>query len=56
MQMLKSLGLREDDPRLKPMMTKIKEIETEREKESQEIVDPGHWNLDKAQFKRYHPI
>uniref|UniRef100_A0A914WQN2 glutaminase n=1 Tax=Plectus sambesii TaxID=2011161 RepID=A0A914WQN2_9BILA len=48
---LKSLGLREDDPRLKPMMDKIKEIEAEQESLGNETNDPRHWNLDKAQFK-----
>uniref|UniRef100_A0A914W392 glutaminase n=2 Tax=Plectus sambesii TaxID=2011161 RepID=A0A914W392_9BILA len=48
---LKSFGLREDDPRLKPMMEKIREIEAEQELLSNETKDARHWNLDRAQFK-----
>uniref|UniRef100_A0A914W1V8 glutaminase n=1 Tax=Plectus sambesii TaxID=2011161 RepID=A0A914W1V8_9BILA len=49
--LLKSYGLREDDPRLKPMMDKIKEIEEEQEAHSNETKDSLHWNFNRKQFK-----
>uniref|UniRef100_A0A914W3A5 glutaminase n=1 Tax=Plectus sambesii TaxID=2011161 RepID=A0A914W3A5_9BILA len=49
--LLKSFGLREDDPRLKSMMDKIKELEEVREEFSNEAKNPLHGILNRAQFK-----
>uniref|UniRef100_A0A914XNI1 Glutaminase EF-hand domain-containing protein n=1 Tax=Plectus sambesii TaxID=2011161 RepID=A0A914XNI1_9BILA len=51
LSMLKSYGLREDDPRLRPMMDMIKVIELEQEALTNEMKDPRHWNMSRAQFK-----
>uniref|UniRef100_A0A914XA53 glutaminase n=1 Tax=Plectus sambesii TaxID=2011161 RepID=A0A914XA53_9BILA len=51
LSVLKSCGLRDDDPRLRPMMDKLREIAQEREALSNETRDLAHWNLDRAQFK-----
>uniref|UniRef100_A0A1I7XPJ9 glutaminase n=1 Tax=Heterorhabditis bacteriophora TaxID=37862 RepID=A0A1I7XPJ9_HETBA len=48
---LKSFGLRQDDPRLKPMMKKLRAIEKEEEEKTNEAVEPKHWKLDMDQFK-----
>uniref|UniRef100_A0A914X5I7 glutaminase n=1 Tax=Plectus sambesii TaxID=2011161 RepID=A0A914X5I7_9BILA len=51
LSVLKNCGLRDDDPRLRPMMDKLREIAQEREALSNETRDLAHWNLDRAQFK-----
>lgn len=48
---LKSFGLRMDDPRLKPMMKKLKQIEKQEEERMDEVLEPKHWKLNKDQFK-----
>lgn len=53
--MLKSFGLRDDDPRLQPMMQMVREIELEQEELENETKDPGQWLLNKQQFKRSDP-
>uniref|UniRef100_A0A914W569 glutaminase n=1 Tax=Plectus sambesii TaxID=2011161 RepID=A0A914W569_9BILA len=52
LSVLKSFGLREDDPRLQPMMEKVRGIELEEEEADNEARDPNHWQLNKEQFKR----
>uniref|UniRef100_A0AC34QCD3 Glutaminase n=1 Tax=Panagrolaimus sp. JU765 TaxID=591449 RepID=A0AC34QCD3_9BILA len=49
--LLKNFGLQESDPRLKPMMEKIREIEQEKEELFKEARDPKHWKLGKQDFK-----
>ncbi|KAK5983024.1 No extended memory [Trichostrongylus colubriformis] len=44
-------GLRTDDPRLKPMMKKLKEIEKQEEEKMNEVLEPKHWKLNREQFK-----
>ncbi|KHJ97370.1 glutaminase [Oesophagostomum dentatum] len=48
---IKSFGLRIDDPRFKPMMRKLKQIEKEQEAKLSETTEPKHWRLDKELFK-----
>ncbi|EYB84510.1 hypothetical protein Y032_0315g2275 [Ancylostoma ceylanicum] len=48
---LKSFGLRTDDPRLKPMMRKLKQIEKQEEAKMNEATEPKHWKLSREQFK-----
>ena len=50
--MLKNYGIRETDPRLEPMMCKIREIEAEKEERVNEARDPKHWKLSREDFKR----
>ena len=52
-QVLKSFGLRMDDPRLRPMMHKLKQIEKQQEAKFSETMEPKHWRLDKEQFMEY---
>ncbi|KAK6021128.1 hypothetical protein OSTOST_13210 [Ostertagia ostertagi] len=47
---LKAFGLRMDDPRLKPMMRKLKQIEKQEEEKMNEVLEPKHWKLNKEQF------
>ncbi|KAK6044092.1 hypothetical protein COOONC_18403 [Cooperia oncophora] len=47
---LKAFGLRMEDPRLKPMMRKLKEIERQEEERMKETIEPKHWKLSKEQF------
>ncbi len=49
--MLKSFGLREDDPRLRPMMEKVLDIELAAEEREHEAHDPKHWKLGRSEFK-----
>ncbi|KAH7708982.1 Glutaminase [Aphelenchoides avenae] len=49
---LKNYGLQESDPRLLPMMHRIKEIEKAREEQVNEAKDPKHWKLGKEEFKK----
>ena len=44
--------MQENDPRLAPMMRKIREIESEKEEKTNEARDPKHWKLSKNDFKR----
>uniref|UniRef100_A0AC35U4D9 Glutaminase n=1 Tax=Rhabditophanes sp. KR3021 TaxID=114890 RepID=A0AC35U4D9_9BILA len=48
---LKSYGLREDDPRLLPMMDMIWKIEFEKEEKCMEMKDPKTWKLSEADFR-----
>uniref|UniRef100_A0A0K0D082 EF-hand_14 domain-containing protein n=1 Tax=Angiostrongylus cantonensis TaxID=6313 RepID=A0A0K0D082_ANGCA len=48
---LKSLGLRMDDPRLKSMMRHLKEIEKQEEAKTNEVTEPKRWKLNKELFK-----
>ncbi|CAD6195319.1 unnamed protein product [Caenorhabditis auriculariae] len=48
---LKSFGLREDDPRLRPMMERVRELENIAEQQSSEATDQKHWKLEKEDFK-----
>lgn len=48
---LKSYGLQDNDPRLRPMMEKIWKIEQEKENVSNEAKDPKHWKLSRSEFK-----
>uniref|UniRef100_A0A914YTF0 glutaminase n=2 Tax=Panagrolaimus superbus TaxID=310955 RepID=A0A914YTF0_9BILA len=48
--LLRSYGLLESDPRLKPMIRKILKIEDDHEIESREIRDPKKWKLEKEEF------
>ncbi|CAJ0608162.1 unnamed protein product [Cylicocyclus nassatus] len=48
---LKSFGLRVDDPRLKPMMRRLKQIEKQEEAKMNEAVEPEHWKLGREHFK-----
>lgn len=48
---LKSYGLQESDPRLKPMMDRIWKIEKMKEEVSNEAKDPKHWKLSREDFK-----
>jgi len=48
---LKSYGLQESDPRLKPMMDRIWKIEKMKEEVSNEAKDPKHWKLSHEDFK-----
>uniref|UniRef100_A0A914EFU2 glutaminase n=1 Tax=Acrobeloides nanus TaxID=290746 RepID=A0A914EFU2_9BILA len=50
--LLKSYGLQESDPRLKPMMEKIHKIEQEKEERFLEARDPKQWKLEKEDFKK----
>ncbi|KAH7725993.1 glutaminase liver isoform [Aphelenchoides avenae] len=49
---LKNYGLQETDPRLTPMMRRIKEIERAKEEQVNEAKDPKHWKLGKEDFKK----
>ncbi|KAL3081470.1 hypothetical protein niasHS_011714 [Heterodera schachtii] len=49
---LKNYGLQENDPRLAPMMRKIREIENEKEERMNEARDPKHWKMSHNDFKR----
>ncbi|CAD5213022.1 unnamed protein product [Bursaphelenchus okinawaensis] len=49
---LKSYGIQENDPRLRPMMNKICHIEKESEEMAKEAKDPKHWKLSKEDFIR----
>ncbi|KAJ1365055.1 hypothetical protein KIN20_025274 [Parelaphostrongylus tenuis] len=51
LMILKSFGLRMDDPRLRPMMRYLKEIEKQEEAKRNEVTEPKHWKLSKEQFK-----
>lgn len=53
LMVLKNYGLFESDPRLQPMMHKIREIEQEREDRIHESKDPRHWKLSKEDFKKW---
>ncbi|VDM67346.1 unnamed protein product, partial [Strongylus vulgaris] len=48
---LKSFGLRVDDPRLRPMMRRLKQIEKQEEAKMKEATEPKHWKLGRDQFK-----
>ncbi|CAI2324350.1 unnamed protein product [Caenorhabditis sp. 36 PRJEB53466] len=48
---LRQLGLRDDDPRLVPMMEKIREFENIAEEKCSEATEQKHWKLSKQQFK-----
>ncbi|WKX95920.1 hypothetical protein Q1695_012406 [Nippostrongylus brasiliensis] len=48
---LKSFGIRTEDPRLKPMMRRLKQIEKQEEAKLDEVLEPKHWKLSKDQFK-----
>uniref|UniRef100_A0A7I4Y1D2 glutaminase n=2 Tax=Haemonchus contortus TaxID=6289 RepID=A0A7I4Y1D2_HAECO len=48
---LKAFGLRMEDPRLKPMMRKLKQIEKQEEEKMKEVLEPKHWKLNREQFK-----
>uniref|UniRef100_A0AC34FE18 Glutaminase n=1 Tax=Panagrolaimus sp. ES5 TaxID=591445 RepID=A0AC34FE18_9BILA len=52
LSLLKNFGLQENDPRLKPMMEKIREIEKVKEEQFKEARDPKHWKLGKADFQK----
>ncbi|CAJ0932298.1 unnamed protein product, partial [Mesorhabditis belari] len=47
---LKGLGLRRDDPRLKEMMLKLRTFTKLEEELNHEMRDPNHWKLPKDQF------
>uniref|UniRef100_A0A183CA45 glutaminase n=1 Tax=Globodera pallida TaxID=36090 RepID=A0A183CA45_GLOPA len=49
---LKNYGLQENDPRLAPMMRKIREIENEKEERMNEARDPKHWKMSHNDFTR----
>lgn len=49
--MLKNYGLEETDPRLRPMMEKIRQIEQQKEDSCGEAKDPRHWKLRRDDFK-----
>ncbi|PIC44135.1 hypothetical protein B9Z55_004607 [Caenorhabditis nigoni] len=48
---LRQLGLRDDDPRLVPMMEKIRDFEKIAEEKIAEAKEQKHWKLTKEQFK-----
>lgn len=48
---LKGYGLREDDPRLCPMMENIIKIEVEKEEKCMEMKDPKTWRMSEADFR-----
>lgn len=50
LMVLKNYGLQEQDPRLLPMMRKIRKLEEEREEKVHEAKDPRHWKLSKENF------
>ena len=50
--MLKTYGLQDSDPRLKPMMMKIQQIEEEHERKGQDVRDPKKWKLNKDDFMK----
>uniref|UniRef100_A0A915EFE4 glutaminase n=1 Tax=Ditylenchus dipsaci TaxID=166011 RepID=A0A915EFE4_9BILA len=52
LMVLKNYGLLETDPRLQPMMHKIREIEQEKEDRVHESKDPRHWKMNKEDFKK----
>jgi hypothetical protein len=52
LMVLKNYGLQEEDPRLLPMMRKIREIEREREELMNETKDPKHWKLRTEDFMK----
>uniref|UniRef100_A0A914YRI9 glutaminase n=1 Tax=Panagrolaimus superbus TaxID=310955 RepID=A0A914YRI9_9BILA len=52
LSLLKNFGLQESDPRLKPMMQKIRDIEQAKEEQFKEARDPKHWKLGKADFQK----
>ncbi|KAI6211524.1 No extended memory [Aphelenchoides besseyi] len=49
---LKSYGIQDSDPRLKPMMDIILAIEKKSEERANEAKDPKHWRLSKKDFCR----
>lgn len=49
---LKTYGLLETDPRLKPMMEMIWKIERSKEEINHEAKDPKHWKLSQDDFKK----
>uniref|UniRef100_A0A914BYA5 glutaminase n=1 Tax=Acrobeloides nanus TaxID=290746 RepID=A0A914BYA5_9BILA len=51
LSVLKSYGLQDNDPRLRPMMERIKKLEQEKEELSNEAKDPKHWKLKEKDFK-----
>uniref|UniRef100_A0AC34FVS2 Glutaminase n=1 Tax=Panagrolaimus sp. ES5 TaxID=591445 RepID=A0AC34FVS2_9BILA len=52
LSLLKNFGLQESDPRLKPMMQKIRDIEQAKEEQFKEARDPKHWKLGKEDFQK----
>jgi len=50
LSLLKTYGLQDSDPRLKPMMMKIQQIEEEHERKGQDVRDPKKWKLNKDDF------
>ncbi|PAV88116.1 hypothetical protein WR25_17730 [Diploscapter pachys] len=48
---LKSFGLREDDPRLAPMMARVHELEQLEEEKKNETFESKHWTMDRECFK-----
>ncbi|KAK0395019.1 hypothetical protein QR680_001068 [Steinernema hermaphroditum] len=52
LSVLKSFGLHEDDPRLRPMMDKVRAFENELEERLNEAKDPKHWKLRRTEFKK----
>ncbi|CAI4232812.1 unnamed protein product [Auanema sp. JU1783] len=51
LSVLKSFGLREKDPRMLPLMTKLHAIEKEEEERNNEQQEQKHWKLSREQFK-----
>ncbi|TMS34707.1 hypothetical protein L596_002243 [Steinernema carpocapsae] len=49
---LKGFGLHEDDPRLRPMMEKVRMFESDIEERLNETKDPKHWKLKRSEFKK----
>ncbi|CAJ0587237.1 unnamed protein product, partial [Mesorhabditis spiculigera] len=47
---LKGLGLRRDDPRLKEMMSRVRTFTKMEEELNHETKDPNHWKLSREQF------
>lgn len=48
--MLRSFGFREDDPRFKHLMERVRDIEKEEEERSCEAQEQKHWKMEKEQF------
>ncbi|CAI5442421.1 unnamed protein product [Caenorhabditis angaria] len=52
LSVLRSFGFRDDDPRLVPMMEKVREFEQIAEEKCSEASDQKHWKLSKELFKQ----
>uniref|UniRef100_A0AC34GTL5 Glutaminase n=1 Tax=Panagrolaimus sp. ES5 TaxID=591445 RepID=A0AC34GTL5_9BILA len=52
LSVLRTYGLQDTDPRLRPMIDRIRKIEEAKEEQDHEAKDPRHWKLSKNDFKQ----